>query len=286
MSSRYSVSTPLAYVLLFGAGILWSTGGVLIKWIDWHPLAIAGVRSAIAAVVLSGFIRKPRFNWSFAQVGGAVCFAVTVILFVTSTKLTTAANAILLQYTAPIYTALFSGVFLKERVHWYDWLVTMVVFGGILLFFMDNLTLRGTWGSVLAIFSGVSWAWLGLFLRKQKDASPFESILLGHLLTCVIGLPFMFHSAPSAAGWLGLVLLGIFQMGISHFIYALAIRRVRALDAILVLTIEPVFNPIIVYILIGESPGRMAIVGGCVVLCAVTVRSILQVRKKRKRREG
>jgi len=244
------------------------------------------MRSAIAAVVLSGFIRKPRFNWSFAQVGGAVCFAVTVILFVTSTKLTTAANAILLQYTAPIYTALFSGVFLKERVHWYDWLVTMVVFGGILLFFMDNLTLRGTWGSVLAIFSGISWAWLGLFLRKQKDASPFESILLGHLLTSVIGLPFMFHSAPSSAGWLGLVLLGIFQMGISHFIYALAIRRVRALDAILVLTIEPIFNPIIVYILIGESPGRMAIVGGCVVLSAVMVRSILQVRKKRKRREG
>jgi drug/metabolite transporter (DMT)-like permease len=278
MSDTRAISTPTAVVLLFGAGILWSTGGALIKWIDWHPFAITGMRSLISAVILLGLIKKPRFNWSFAQVGGALCFTSTVILFVTSTKLTTAANAILLQYTAPIYTALFAGWFLGEHTSLYDWLATLVVFGGIALFFLDDLTLRGTWGSILAALSGITWAWLNLFMRKQKDGSPFESILIGHLIAGIVGIPFMFRSTPSLIGWTGLVLLGVFQMGISHFIYALAIRRVRALDAILILTIEPIFNPVLVFLLIGESPGRMAIVGGAVVLGAVTTRSVLHVR--------
>ncbi len=267
------------YLLLFGAGILWSTGGVLIKWIDWHPLAIAGMRSLISAVVLLGLIRKPRFNWSVPQVGGAIAFVATVVLFVTSTKLTTAANAILLQYTAPIYTAMFAGRFLHERTEWYDWLTVVVVFGGILLFFIDGLSLRGTWGSVLAVLSGVSWAWVGLFLRKQRHGSPFESVLLGHLLAGVIGVPFMFRSTPTPEGWLGLVLLGVFQMGLSYYMYALAIKRMRALDSMLVLTIEPVLNPVFVFLFIGEVPGRMALVGGGIVLCAVTARSIMRLRR-------
>jgi drug/metabolite transporter (DMT)-like permease len=281
MSEKRSVSTPLAFALLFGAGVLWSTGGVLIKWIDWHPIAIAGMRSIISAGILLGFIRRPKFNWSFAQVGGALCFTATVILFVTSTKLTTAANAILLQYTAPIYTALFAGWFLGERTSWRDWIATVVVLCGILIFFLDKLTLQGTWGSILAALSGITWAWLNLFMRKQKDSSPFESILLGHLFAGIIGLPFMFRSTPSPMGWLGLLLLGVFQMGISHFIYAIAIRRVRALDAVLILTIEPIFNPVLVFLIIGETPGMMALIGGAVVLAAVTTRSILQVRIKR-----
>ena len=197
VSDKYSVSKPVAYMLLFGAGILWSTGGFVIKWIDWHPLAIAGMRSLISSIVLLGFIGKPRFNWSHAQVGGAISFTATVILFVTSTKLTTAANAIPLQYTAPIYIALFSGWFLGEHTRWYDWIATVVVLGGILLFFLERLSIQGTWGSVLAAFSGVTWAWLSLFLRKQKEGSTFESILLGHILTAIIGLPFMFGSSPS-----------------------------------------------------------------------------------------
>jgi drug/metabolite transporter (DMT)-like permease len=267
------------YLLLFGAGILWSTGGVLIKWIDWHPLAIAGMRSIISAVVLLGLIRKPKFNWSVPQVGGAIAFTATVLLFVTSTKLTTAANAILLQYTAPIYTALFAGGFLHERTEWYDWLAVVVVFGGIMLFFLDELSLRGTWGSILAALSGVSWAWVGLFLRKQRHGSPFESVLLGHIIAGLIGIPFMCKHVPASDVWLGLVMLGVFQMGLSYYMYARAIKRVRALDAMLVLTIEPVLNPMLVFLFIGEVPGRMALVGGGIVLCVVTARSIMQLRR-------
>ncbi|MBN2324875.1 MAG: EamA family transporter [Spirochaetes bacterium] len=267
------------YLMLIGAGILWSTGGVLIKWIEWHPLAIAGMRSLISAVVLLGLIRKPKFSWSISQVGGAIAFSATVMLFVTSTKLTTAANAVLLQYTAPIYTAVFAGAFLQERTQWYDWLAVVVVFGGIVLFFFDGLTFRGTWGSILAALSGVSWAWVGLFLRKQRRGSPFESVLLGHIITGIIGIPFMCKHPPTSDVWPGMVLLGVFQMGLSYYIYARAIKRVRALDAMLVLTIEPVLNPMLVFLFIGEVPGRMALIGGGVVLFMITTRSIMQLRR-------
>lgn len=267
------------YLILVLTGILWSTGGVLIKWIEWHPFAIAGMRSLISAVVLLVFIKKPRFTWSFPQIGGAIAFTATVLLFVTATKLTTAANAILLQYTAPVYTAMFAGGFLHERTEWYDWLTVAVVFGGIFLFFFEGLSLRGTWGNILAVLSGVSWAWVGLFLRKQRLGSPFESVLLGHLAAAVIGAPFMLRSVPKAEGWLGLVLLGVFQMGLSYYLYARAIKRVRALDAMLILTIEPVLNPVFVFLFIGETPGRTALAGGAVVLASVTVRSVLQLRR-------
>jgi drug/metabolite transporter (DMT)-like permease len=165
--------------LAFAASVLWSSGGLLIKWVSWNPLAIAGARSAIAAVVLLVALRRPHFSWSFAQVGGAVVYTATVTLFVAATKLTTAANAILLQYTAPVYAALFGAWFLGERVAWLDWVTIAAVIGGMLLFFLDRLTPGGLWGNVLAIASGVSYAGLVTFLRKQKDSSPLESVLMG-----------------------------------------------------------------------------------------------------------
>jgi drug/metabolite transporter (DMT)-like permease len=278
--SKKTPETPLAIVLLIGSAILWSTGGTLIKWEDLHPLAIAGVRSAIASVVFLLFIGKPKFTWSFNQFGGAIVFAATVILFVASIKFTTAANAILLSYTAPIFTALFSGWFLNEKVFWHDWLAIIVVVGGIALFFIGRLETRGLWGNIMAIGSGLTWAWLTLFLRKQKSGSPFESILLGHWLASLIGLPFMLRGGPSFNGWLGLVLLGIFQQGISQFMYALAIKKVKALDSMLIISIEPVLNPILVFIFIGEKPGKLALLGGSLVFGAVTVRSISRTRKK------
>ncbi|UCB44424.1 MAG: EamA family transporter [Spirochaetota bacterium] len=271
--------TPLAVMLLLGSAALWSTGGVLIKWIDWNPMAITGVRSAIASVVLLTFIGKPKITWSFAQLGGALSFTVTVFLFVSAIKLTTAANAVLLHYTTPIYTALFSSWFLKERTSPYDWLATAVVVGGVALFFFDKLEARGLWGNIMAISSGFTWAWLALFLRKQKSGSPFESILLGHWLTFIIGIPFMFRGGPSVQGWVGLALLGIFQLGISYVMYAYAIRKVKAIEAILIFAIEPVLNPILVFIIIGEMPGKMALFGAVIVLGAVTVRSIFHIKR-------
>jgi drug/metabolite transporter (DMT)-like permease len=274
MSNDTRTHHPLSVISLVVTAVLWSSGGVLIKLIDWNPLAIAGMRSAIAAALIMIVVRKPKFHFSPVQIGGAISFSATVICFVSATKLTTAANAILLQYTAPVYTALFAWRFLGERTSWVDWATIVVVFGGVTLFFLDDLSRGGYIGNILALLAGVAHAWLGLFLRKQKDASPYESILLGNMLTAVIGLPFMFGASLSILDWTGLALLGVFQLGFSYILYAYAIKRVRALDAMLIFMIEPILSPIWVFLVVGESPGRWAIVGGAVVITSVTIRSI------------
>ncbi len=267
---------------LVAVAVLWSSGGVLIKLIEWNPLAIAGMRSAITAVLIMIVVRKPKFSFSSVQIGGAICFMGTVLCFVSATKLTTAANAILLQYTAPIYTALFARRFLGEETSWVDWITIAVVLGGVALFFLDDLTIGGYYGNILALVSGVSHAWLGLFLRKQRKVSTYESILLGNILTAAIGLPFMFGASLSAADWTGLALLGVFQLGFSYILYAYAIKQVQALDAMLIFMIEPILNPIWVYFVVGESPGRWAIVGGAVVIVSVTLRSIHALGRRAK----
>ncbi|MCK4924337.1 MAG: DMT family transporter [Spirochaetes bacterium] len=274
MSNDTRTHHPLSVISLVVTAVLWSSGGVLIKLIDWNPLAIAGMRSAVAAALIMIVVRKPKFHFSPVQIGGAISFSATVICFVSATKLTTAANAILLQYTAPVYTALFAWRFLGERTSWVDWATIAVVFGGVTLFFLDDLSRGGYIGNILALLAGVAHAWLGLFLRKQKDASPYESILLGNMLTAVIGLPFMLGASLSILDWTGLALLGVFQLGFSYILYAYAIKRVRALDAMLIFMIEPILSPIWVFLVVGESPGRWAIVGGAVVIISVTIRSI------------
>jgi drug/metabolite transporter (DMT)-like permease len=262
--------------LALAAGVLWSLGGLLIKWVEWNPLAISGARSAIAALVILAIVRRPRITWSLAQVGGAMTYAATVILFVAATKLTTAANAILLQYTAPVYAALFGWWFLGERVTWGDWITIAVVIGGMLLFFLDRLTVGGMWGNVLALASGITYAGMATLLRKQKDGSPLESVLMGNILTALIGLPFMFQRAPGGSTWVGLILLGVFQLGLSYMLYSEAVKRITALEAILVPVVEPILNPIWVLLVMHEAPGRWAIFGGVVVLGAVTGRYVMR----------
>ncbi len=262
------------------AAILWSSGGLLIKLVFWNPVAIAGSRSLIAVVVLLLFFRGSHLSWSFSQMGGAVAYAVTVTLFVTATKLTTAANAILLQYTAPIYVAFLSIWFLGERVQWFDWATIILVIGGMVLFFFDRLTTGNLLGNGLAILSGVSFSFLVLFLRKQKDESPLGSIILGNILTGIIGLPFMLGSMPDPLSWVGIVLLGVVQLGLSYVLYSEAIKHVTAIEATLVPGIEPILNPIWVFLILGEVPGNWALAGGGIVFVSVTGRCIIAALRK------
>lgn len=265
--------------LAFAAGVLWSLGGLLIKWVEWNPLAIAGARSAIAALLLFALLRRPKLTWSRAQVGGALAYAATVILFVAANKLTTAANAILLQYTAPIYTAILGAWFLGERVTWGDWVTIVVVIVGVALFFLDHLTLGGLTGNLLSLASGVTFAGVAVFLRKQKDGSALESVLMGNVVTALIGLPFMFQGAPSGQTWLGLFLLGVFQLGLSYVLYTAALKRITALEGMLIAAVEPILNPVWVFLAMGETPGPWALVGGAMVLIAVTGRSALRTAR-------
>ncbi|GIX47715.1 MAG: hypothetical protein KatS3mg131_1926 [Candidatus Tectimicrobiota bacterium] len=220
----------------------------------------------------------PRFTWSGAQLGGALAHAASVLLFVVATKLTTAANAILLTYTAPVYVALLSAWLLGERVTSADWLTILVVLGGMGLFFVERLSLAGWWGNLCAIGAGMAFAWVVLCLRQQKEASLLETVLLGNVLAALAGLPFMFGALPDAAGWLALLLAGTLQMGLSFVLYATAIQRVRAIEAILIPVLEPLFNPLWVFLALGERPSRWALLGGAVVVAAVTLRGVHLVR--------
>lgn len=274
MTHRQSI----LYLLL--TALLWSTGGLLIKSIDAHPFAIAGGRSIIAGIVLWVYLRKPNFTYSIAQLSGAFMYALTVILFVLANKMTSSANAILLQYTGPIWVALFSGVILKERVQTIDWLAIITVIIGMSLFFIDELTISGMNGNIIAICSGFAFAGLAIALRMQKDDSPFESILLGNILTGVFGSYWIMESLPLSNGSIiGLLLLGIIQLGIPYILYAKAIQHVTALESILIPVLEPLMNPLWVFLVTGEIPGKGAFIGGAIVLLAIIFRSIMSKRR-------
>lgn len=217
---------------------------------------------------------KIHFNFSYPQVAGALAYAITMILFVSATKMTTAANAILLQYTAPVFTALLGAWLLKEKVTRFDWSIIAVVIGGMLLFFIDRITYAGFWGNIMAVGSGISMSYFILCMRMQKNASTLETVLLGNLVTALLCLPFYFQQAPAATDWLILLYMGTMQIGVSFMIYSTAIKYVNALDAVLVQTFDPLLNPFWVYFVIGEAPGRWAILGGLIVILAVTIRNI------------
>jgi drug/metabolite transporter (DMT)-like permease len=266
-------------VLLLLAALCWSLGGLLIKSIDWPPIAIAGGRSAIAIPMILLCIGRPRFTFSLAQIGGAVGYAGTVVLFVFATRMTTAANAIFLQYTAPIYVALIGRWYLGEHASRIDWLVIAVALIGIALFFMDRLTASGWWGNVIALGSGLAFASLALFLRKEKAGSPIASIVLGNVIVALASLPFILQAPSLGTGGLWrLVLLGAIQLGLPYVFYATAIKHVTALEATLIPLLEPVLNPLWVMLALGEKPGPWAIVGGLLVLGAVLGRGLIMMR--------
>lgn len=269
---------------LVGASFCWSLAGVLIKFVavTWPGLAVAGGRGFIAALFLLATNRGLRFHFSRDQVMGAIGYAACTVTFCTATTLTSAANAILLQYTAPIWVALLGAWFLGERSTRADWLTIVVALGGMALFFKDSLTLGHLGGDALAVVSGVCFAGMTVALRKQKDGSPVESIILGNLLAFLVGLPWIVRSpmlAPS--GWAALLVLGVVQLGVSYWLYARAIKHVTALEAVLIPVIEPVLNPLWVLIFMHEKPSRWALLGGAVVLGVVTIRAIISVRSRR-----
>lgn len=268
--------------MLVIAAFCWSLGGLLIKAVAWPPLAVAGGRGLIAALFLVATNRGLRFHFSRAQLIGAVAYAACTITFVTATKLTTAANAILLQYTAPVWIALFGACLIGERATRADWLTIAAVLGGMTLFFADGLELTAVLGNSIAILSGVFFAAMTLALRSQKDSSAVESIILGNLLAFAIGLPWIV-SAPSLpiSGWAALVVLGVVQLGVSYWLYARAIKHVIALEAALIPVIEPILNPVWVLLMLGEKPAPFALLGGAIVLGAVTWRAIGSIRGPR-----
>ena len=279
MSAAHSRSV----LLLVGAALCWSLAGVLIKFIatSWHGMAVSAGRGGIAALFLLLTHRGLRFHFSRDQVIGALGYAACTVTFCAGTTLTSAANAILLQYTAPIWVALLSAWLLGERASRADWLTILVALAGMGLFLRDSLTLGHLLGDALSLLSGLSFAAMAIALRRQKDGSPVESIILGNLLAFLIGLPWLAGSPNlPATGWAALLALGVVQLGCSYWMYARAIRHVTALEAVLIPVIEPILNPILVLIFLHERPSLWASVGGTIVLVAVTLRALLSLRAR------
>ncbi len=261
---------------VIAASILWSTAGFLVKLVEWSPLAITGTRSLIAALIILLYIRRPKITFSKAQILGALALAATMFLFISANKLTTAANAILLQYTAPIFVALLSSFILKEKIRKTDWITIAVVLGGLSLFFLDEMSAGNTLGNLLAIASGFTFAGTIVALRFQKEGSPVETTLLGNVFAFLMAIPFIMKAPiPDGKSILGLILLGVFQLGLAYILYSNAIKYVTAVEGVLLNVVEPLFNPFWVFLFIGEVPSRNVLIGGAIVLTAVTVRSLL-----------
>lgn len=277
-----NVAHTRSVLLLIAAALCWSMGGLLIKSIAWPALAVAGGRGIIAALFLMATSRPLRFHFSRPQIVGAIAYAGCTVTFCMATKLTTAANAILLQYTAPVWVALFGAWFLHERATRADWITIAIVTAGMALFFADGLELANLLGNTLAIVSGVCFAIMAIALRQQKDGSPVESIILGNLLAFGIGLPWILRApALPPVGWAALAVLGTVQLGVSYWLFSRAIKHVTALESLIIPVIEPILNPLWVLIVLHEKPAPLALVGGTIVLAAVTLRAIASVRAGR-----
>lgn len=271
---RFGSTRSRAIFMQLFTAVLWSFNGPFIKLVDLNPIAIGGIRSFIAVFVIFIFMDKSDLKLTWNKGLGAVAYAAMVLLFVSATKATTAANAILLQYSAPIYIAMFGGWLLNEKAKLRDWVTILFVIGGMVLFFMDDIGGGSLRGNTLAVLSGVAMAFNTIFMRRQKDADPLENVFWGSILTVIVSTPFMFQTAPSTKGWMGLLFLGVFQLGFSYVIYSKAIKRITALESTFISLIEPILNPIWVFFAVGELPGRLSLLGGVIVLASIVMSCI------------
>lgn len=250
-------------------------GGLFIKLVPWPPLAVAGGRSGIAAAVILIFLGWKNLKFKSGDYVTAIFYALTVTMFVSATKLTTAANAIFLQYTAPVYVIFMAHFYLKEKVKPKDLATVLIVIAGMALFFYEEISLEGFWGNILAIASGVTFAIMTVLFRKRRDAVPLRAIFLGNVFAALALLPFVVQAPPlDFYGLLYLLILGIFQLGAAYIFYAAAVPHVYALETVLVAMLEPVLNPIWVLLTLGETPSIYSITGGAIIIGAVTIRSL------------
>jgi drug/metabolite transporter (DMT)-like permease len=268
-----------AIALLLLTALLWSTGGLFVKLVHWHPLSIFSARGIVASVVFLIWLRRVPLRFTPFLVAGAAGYMGAQFLFIFSTRMTTAANAIFLQYTAPIYVLIFGVWFLGERPRRIDWITMVVIFAGMMLFFGQDLTFEGLYGNLAAILGGVALAVMIVCTRAQKDSHPAQIFLIGSCLGGLIGLPSVLQETWSLTDVAIIAYLGIFQTGLAAALYSIAIRQVPALESNLILMLEPVLNPLWVFLVIGESPVPLALLGGAVVLGAIATRAIVGARR-------
>ena len=264
------------------SALLYSIGGLCIKLIPWNGLSINGARTAIALLVIGGYmllVRHPlRFNrWILL---GAITVSVTNTLFSVANKMTTAANAIVLQFTVPIFVMLFSMLFFGKRPQRIDVIACVVVFGGIVFFFLDSLEMGGGIGNLLALISGVTYA--GVFLlREMPNSDAISSVFWGDVLSAITGLPFLFQETQfTTTAWISLIVMGLFQVGLAYVFLCIGLQTTPPVTASLITGIEPVLNPILVAVFYKEQMGRFALIGAAIVILAVITYNVQKAKQE------
>ena len=277
--------SPLLFVL--AAAVLWSTGGLFIKWTSLSGLELSFGRSLCAAITVAIFTRHEGFGLNRVTAIASVLYAALLVLFVLATKETTAANAIFLQYTAPVYLLILEPLIYKEKFRRRDLIVVIACVLGMSLFFVGKLRPQDVTGNLLALASGFCFACYFLLLRhsKARSVNRASSVIYGNLLVVLVAAPAGLHAIGEMDRFdaFAVIYLGVVQIGLAYTLFTVAMARgVRSLDAGIVGYIEPILNPIWVFLAIGERPTKWALIGGGIIVVAVIVHTLIEARRGRR----
>ena len=254
---------------------LWSIAGIFIKLIPWNGFAVASARSLVAGLTIAVYmlISRKRFVLSKKTLLAGLLSASVYICFVCANKLTTAANAIVLQFTSPVFIVVFSALLFGTKVKKADVTVVLFTLAGIALCFLDQL--RGGYlvGNCVAVLAGMFMAGMYMSVGELEGEERFSGILLGQSFTFLAGLPALIVTKPelTAAAVMSVIILGVFQLGISYILYIKASRYCPPLACCLLGAVEPLLNPVWVMLFDGETPGVLALAGGIIVVGSVTL---------------
>ncbi len=271
------------FYLVFVAALLLSIGGLCIKMIPWQPLSINSFRSIIALAILIPFAKITRvpFRLTPGVLAGAGAVWGATTLYTVATKLTTAGNAVLLQFTAPMFVILFMWLVFRERPRRLDIVACLCIFGGVVCFFLDSLGSGRFVGDVIAVLSGICYAWV-FMMQRLPGGSPLWSTILGQALGAVVGLPSLVQETQfDGTSLLFGALLGVFQLGLAYAFLTTGLKYAKPITASLVTGIEPVLNPILVALVVGETLSPLALVGGAVVFVSVMTYNLLCLRQEK-----
>ena len=266
---------------------LWSISGIFIKWISWSPFLIAGGRSLISAAVLGLFMAVSRIGIQVCRSSlcAGISLGVSFLCFVSANKLITAANAIVLQYTSPIFILIISALFLHQQIKKRETAVVCAAAAGILLFFLDQLSPGNIAGNFLGILAGffLSIMFILIGLAGNNDSIRMSGILFAHIFTALVGIPVgaVFTASISTREICLILILGIFQLGIPYILYAIAAKDCSPLACSLIGMLEPLLNPVWVFLLDGEAPGPFALAGAAIVIAAVACWCVIENRNQR-----
>ena len=265
----------LAIIEMLICATLWSIAGIFMKLLPWNGFAVAGLRSLIAGLTIAAYIliRGKRIIINRRTLVTGVFTACVYTCFAVANKLTTAANAIVLQFTSPVFIVIFSALILKKRIRRSDALVVSFTLLGIALFFFDQLRPGYILGNFVAIAAGMFMAGMFMAVGELEGEQRFSGILIGQTLTFLVGLPFVIATRPefTAVTTLSILILGVFQLGISYILYVESSKYCPPLACCLLGAAEPLLNPVWVLIFDGERPGVFALIGGVIVVVSITL---------------